>query len=398
MSAPLRIALLVTRSDVFGGAVIHVRDLALGLSAAGHDVRVHIGGHGMMVDRLRDAGIRVDTIPDLDRDIRPVPDARALRALVQALRRDPPDLLHAHTAKAGLLGRAAATIRGIPCVYTPHAWPFLDGVPPVARRIYLEIEHAAAHLPSSVVNVCRFEQREALAHRVGPPRRHFIVHNGVPDVPPRLQADPGYHPPHMVMIARFEPQKDHASLVRALAPLDTAPWTLDLIGDGPLRETCRGEVVAAGLSDRIRFPGEVDDVAERLSRAQLVVLTSHWEALPLTLLEAMRAGLPTVATDVGGVSEAVDDGLTGLLVPPGDVRALTTALARVVDDPGLRTSMGAAARESYGRRFTLDAMVHETTRVYRTTLARHAMGQSTHLSVAGQDQPARDDDRHGVPA
>lgn len=375
MRDSLRVALVVTRSDVFGGAVVHVRDLASGLQGLGHEVRVFIGGRGPMLAMLRDAGVDAVAIPALQRAIRPDRDVRALANLVKALAAWRPDLLHAHTAKSGLLARLVAATRSLPCVYTPHAWPFLDGVPRMHQQAYLRIEQAAGRLPASVINVCRYEERVALERGVGVARRHFVVHNGVPDVPDDLRADPRRQPPRLVVVARFERQKDHITLLRGLPSLHTREWQLDLVGDGPTRSACERAVASAGLSDRVRFLGEVHDVATRLAGAQVLILPSRWEAMPLTLLEAMRAGLPVVATDVGGVGEAVVDGVTGLLVPRGEVMTLAAALARLVDDPELRVRLGAAGRARYEARFSLPAMVAETTRVYRTTLLRHALGR-----------------------
>jgi glycosyltransferase involved in cell wall biosynthesis len=282
----------------------------------------------------------------------------------------------------------AAATRGVPCVYTPHAWPFLDGVPAAARQAYLRVEQAAGRLPATVINVCRYEQAYALARGVGVPRRHFTVHNGVPDVGRELRADPGASPPRMLVVARFEPQKDHATLLSALRAMPRRDWSLELVGDGPLRAAYERDVVAAGLGERVRFVGEVDDVEARMAASQVVVLASRWEGLPLVLLEAMRAGLPVVATDVGGVAEAVVDGITGLLVPRGDARRLAGAMAGLVRSPGRRARMGAAARQRYEDAFTLDAMVEETLRVYRTTLARRDMGSLLHAVPGLADDPA----------
>lgn len=394
MTDSMRVALVVTRSDVFGGAVLHVRDLACGLKGLGHEVRVFIGGRGPMLTVLRDAGVDAVAIPALQRAIRPYHDARALAGLMKALAEWRPDLLHAHTAKSGLLARLVAATRSLPCVYTPHAWPFLDGVPRMHQQVYLRIEQAAGRLPASVINVCRYEERVALERRVGVARRHFVVHNGVPDVPDVLRADPRRWPPRLVVVARFERQKDHVTLLRGLPILHTREWQLDLVGDGPTRPACERAVANAGLSDRVRFLGEVHDVATRLAGAQMLILPSRWEGMPLTLLEAMRAGLPVVATDVGGVGEVVLHGVTGLLVPRGEVMPLAAALARLVDDPELRVRFGTAGRARYVARFSSAAMVAETARVYRTTLLRHTLGLPRTAPVqdsghGGPGQPPR---------
>jgi glycosyltransferase involved in cell wall biosynthesis len=124
------------------------------------------------------------------------------------------------------------------------------------------------------------------------------------------------------------------------------------------------------LADRVRLLGERTDVAELLAEAQAFVLISDWEAFPLSILEAMRAGLPVVASDVGGVQEAVLDGRTGLLVPRGDMGGLRERLRRLLCDPGLRSRLGAAGRRRYQAHFTFEHMLHKTLDVYNAVLAQ----------------------------
>jgi glycosyltransferase involved in cell wall biosynthesis len=368
----MKIALVVTRSDVYGGAVVHVRDLAVGLLQRGHQVAVHIGGDGPMIDHLRAAGIDTRPVPHLRRPLDPDSDGRALSQLLASLRDDRPDLLHAHTAKAGLLGRIAARRLGLPAVYTPHAWPFLDGVPAAARALYLRVERAAARLPARLIDVCDYERDFALGVGVGAERHHTVIVNGVADVPDALRADPGVNPPVLVDVARFEPQKDHATLLAALSGLTELPWTLELIGDGRGRADAESMAARLDIADRVRFVGEVDDVERRLAGAQGLVLTSNWEAMPLVILEAMRAGLPVVATAVGGVPEAVADGISGALVERGDVDGLRTRLREIIASPSARVRMGAQGRARYLRRFTLDRMVDETASLYERVVATPA--------------------------
>ena len=133
----------------------------------------------------------------------------------------------------------------------------------------------------------------------------------------------------LTMVARFEPQKDHPSLLKALARLRNHAWRLELIGEGPLLERTRDLARSLGIADRVEFLGQRSDVAERLATSQVYVLSSNWEGFPRSILEAMRAGLPVVASDVAGVSEAVVDGVTGYVVPRGE----TEPWQRRLDQP-----------------------------------------------------------------
>jgi glycosyltransferase involved in cell wall biosynthesis len=215
-----------------------------------------------------------------------------------------------------------------------------------------------------------------LERGVGSPEQHLVVLNGIPDVDPALHAKPVSNPPHIVMIARFEPQKDPETLVAALAGLTDRAWTAELVGDGEGLEGCRRRAAALGLGDRVTFPGPVDRPDEVLARAQIFVLTTNWEGLPVTILEAMRAGLPTVASDVGGVAEAVDHGGTGFLVPRSDVGAVRDNLAKLIDDPELRVRLGTQARKRYESDFTEQRMLAGVAEVYRQVVADYPARRS----------------------
>jgi len=199
----------------------------------------------------------------------------------------------------------------------------------------------------------------------------------MPDVPPELRATPDRSPPHLVMVARFEEQKDHSTLLRALGRLSAMPWTLELIGDGPLLEDARELARALGIAERVQFAGARHDVARRLSRAQLFLLISHWEGFPRSILEAMRAGLPVVASRAGGAAESVENGVTGAVVRPREVGELVQALTPLLADPALRRRLGTAGRRRYEASFTFKRMLTRTIAVYEQVL-------STRTGTVGQ--------------
>ena len=154
-------------------------------------------------------------------------------------------------------------------------------------------------------------------------------------------------------VGRLAEPKDALTLVRALAAVPGRPFTALLVGDGPDRPSVEAEVRRLGLQDAVALAGTRDDVPELLARADVFALSSRSEGAPLSILEAMAAGLPVVSSRVGGVPELVVDGETGLLVPPGDPAAMAVALGRLVADAGLRYRLGAAGRERAQRCFDL---------------------------------------------
>lgn len=360
----MRIAYVITRSDSIGGAHIHVRDLAGELLRLGHEVTVLVGGEGPFTQELSRLGIPFRALTHLTRPIHPWHDALALGELIGTLRELAPDLISTHSSKAGWLGRAAGRLLGIPTLFTAHGWAFTEGPAPLARRVYAVAERIAAPLATRLITVSEYDRQIALQHRVAPPEKLVAIHNGMPDVETSLRADPRRTPPRVVTVARFESQKDYDTLLRALAGLTDLAWEADLIGEGPLRPAFEALALELGLGERVRFLGARRDVAELLQAAQVFVLISKWEGLPRSIIEALRAGLPVVASDVGGVAEEIVPGENGYLVPRGGVNETRERLGRLLSDPDLRQKMGAQGRRTYENDFTFAQMFSRTLAVY----------------------------------
>ena len=366
----MKIAYLVTRADPVGGAQIHVRDLAIAMRAQGHSPTVLTSGSGPFIEDLLARDIPVTVLRYLSGPIRPLRDVRAFQELMGELRGLRPDLLTAHGAKVGMMGRVAGRSLGVPLVVTVHGWACAPGTPPVQAAVSRNMERLIGPLATKVITVSEFDRRFGLEARLVAEQRVVTVHNGMPDVAADLRANPGQTPARLVMVARFEPQKDHGTLIRALGGLRDQQWELDLIGDGPLRPEMESLARELGVAGRIRFLGQRRDVAQLLARAHVCLLVSNWEGLPLSILEAMRAGLPVVATAVGGVSETVRNEETGYLIPRGDADVLRDRLRRLLAEPDLRARMGAGGRRRYEQHFTLDQMVKNTLAVYQEVLGK----------------------------
>jgi glycosyltransferase involved in cell wall biosynthesis len=365
----VKIAYIVTRASPLGGAQIHVRDLTAAVRAQGHSPTVITSGSGPFVDQLRAQQIPTIILKHLAVPISPLRDLRALREVRATLMELGPDLIAAHSSKAGVLGRLAGRSLRIPVVFTAHGWAFTPGIPALQAALYRGIERLAGPFTSKIITVSEFDRRLALDAGIVRADRVVTVHNGMPDIPQPFRAEPGRTPPRLVMVARFEPQKDHATLLRALAGLRNLPWELDLIGDGPLMASAQELTGALGLARRVHFLGQRTDVEQVLGRSQISLLVSNWEGFPLSILEAMRAGLPVVASSVGGIDESVRDNETGYLVPRADVDRLRDRVARLMADPTHRVGMGASGRTRFERHFTLSHSVARTLAVYRDVLS-----------------------------
>lgn len=359
---PPRLLLLITLAET-GGAQTYL-GLLLPAVAKQFEVTVAAHGEGPLRDAAEAAGVRFVPLEHLRRGINPLRDALALVELVRLCRRERPDILHANSSKAGVLGRIAGALAGVPIrIFTAHGWAFA-AYRGLQGRLYLWADRLVRPLTTQVICVARHERELGIRARTCLPERSVVVHNGV-DVTSFRQARHAGEPPRIVSVGRFAYPKDYATLVEALATVD-ADYSARLVGEGP-----DGGVVAAAarrLRGSVELVGTRRDVAQLLAASDIFVLSSRSEGLPISVLEAMAAGLAVVATDVGGMSELVTDGETGFLVPPVDARALAAALGRLLRDPRLRRQFGAAARRRVERDFNLARFREAHLRLYRREL------------------------------
>ncbi len=359
----MKIAYLITRMDELGGAQIHVRDLSLWMKGQGHEVAVLTGSFGKVTDFLEEQGVSVYEIPDLERAIHPVKDTKAFLQIRKVLKDFKPDLLSCHSSKAGLLGRFAAYAEKVPAVFTAHGWAFTDGVPTIQRNIYKILEKIAGFFSGHIITVSEYDRALGLKARIVRDHKITAIHNGMPERPLVTHAITD-KPVRLMMVARIGPQKDHETLFKALSGLKDLAWTLDLVGGGDDSEL-RNLAAELKIADRILFRGERHDVAELMEReADVYLLISKWEGFPRSILEAMRASLPVIASDVGGVREAVLPGKTGYLVPAGEIDRLAYTLRLVIPDKALQLELGKAGRARFEENFAFMAMAAKTLAVY----------------------------------
>ncbi len=361
-----RLLYIITLSEI-GGAQSHVWQLMQGF-IDDFDVRLATSTPGPLTEAAQASGVPVYLLPALGRSISIRNDLRAIAECVQLFRAVNPAIVHAHSSKAGLLGRIAARLTGVPVVFTAHGWGFKPGVPLVRRGIVWASEALAAPLSDRIVCVSQYDHHLAEQYRVGKRHRLVTIRNGLhPEAP---LAVPDVQPVNIIMTARFSEPKEQQLLVRAFATLNASDAMLTFVGGGEELPACKGLAEHLGVSSRVRFLGDRSDVAELLAQSQVFVLLSRYEGLPISILEAMRAGLPVIASDVGGVSEEVHHGVTGFLVPTGDAQAVTRVLQSLIDQPELRRRMGLAARHRFMQEFTREHMLRQTATVYRQICER----------------------------
>jgi glycosyltransferase involved in cell wall biosynthesis len=345
-----RLLLLITLAEI-GGAQSYV--IAL-LPTVSERFKVTVAAHGTgpLCDAARAAGVGYAPLRHVRRPLNPWRDLLGLIELVRLMRRQRPEIVHASSSKAGILGRLAAWLAGVPIrIFTVHGWAFA-AYSGVAGRLYRLAERAVGPLTTATICVAEYERRAGIAAGACRLERTVVIPNAV-DVAAFGRRGSGGCVAELVSVGRLRAPKDFITLARALARLQPGSFRSLLIGDGPDRPAIEAELARLGLSDNVRLLGDRRDVPELLAKADVFVCSSRSEGMPVSILEAMAAGLPVVASAVGGVPEIVDDGRTGLLVAPGAVAPLTDALARLLDDRAARERMGRAGRELALARFDL---------------------------------------------
>ncbi len=303
--------------------------------------------------------------------MRAAADFRALRDLAAVVREVEPDVIHAHSSKAGVIARLARlTGTRLPLVYTPHLYSFASSFAGGRQRVvYREIERALAPLASRVVCVC--EQEALLARAIGPEDRVRVVYNGIPPAPVDVPADARMAElaqlgPVLCAIALLHPRKGLATLVDATPTiLESHPAAqIAIWGEGPDKQRLQTRASELGVAHAVHFLGLCSNPTAALASAEVFVHPALAEAFPYVILEAMSAGVPIVASDVGGVGEAVIDGQSGMLVPPGDSASLSQAVVELLDSSERRGQMSEQALARFEHRFTMERMLDGLMSVY----------------------------------
>jgi glycosyltransferase involved in cell wall biosynthesis len=371
---PIRV-LHVMEAMVRGGAesliVEHAR-------CAGPGVEVFLcalNREGPALEAAARAGASIVRLPHGGGPLRPI---TRVRALARAMRAARIDVVNGHNPTGGLYATVAGRLAGVAVIVrTEHSLHYAGR----HSGLYPLIERILTLMTRRVVCVCR-AVLDSHARRLPWAARRFVtVANGISPAPrtrPRqeVRADLGIEPAAALLLSvgSLTKQKAQHVLIDAFAVVHAArPGArLAIAGDGPLRGALETQARRLGLDGLVIFLGGREDVADLVEACDLFVLSSEREGLPVTLLEAMRGGRAAVVTRVGGMPEAVEDGITGRIVPAGDTAAMAAMLLALLEDAGARTAMGAAAAVRWRAAFTAERMVAETEAIYREALGAPA--------------------------
>ena len=361
MTVPTPIRVLLACQPLHSGVPHHVLDLVRSLDPGRFRLALACPRESVLWGELEGSGVVLHAISPA-REPRPA-DAQTLATLIRLVRSA--DVAHGHSAKAGFLLRLAAGVTGRrdTCVFTPHGWSFWSAGGATAK-LYVSLERLAAHWCRTIITLSSDERDAGLAAGIGSRSGYVVIPNGI-DLA-RFARTPEPVAGRVLMVGRFDRQKRHDVALRAFANVsprfpDAELW---FVGDGDDRPAAERLARDLGVQGATRFLGVRDDIPELLAQAACVLLSSDYEGCPLTVIEAMAAGVPVVSTRVGGVPELVRDGVTGILAEPGRPEGLARALAELLGDEQRAAALGRAAREVARQRFSREQMTAATAEVY----------------------------------
>ena len=376
----IRVAHVITRLEL-GGAQDNTLHTVRSLRPP-YAPHLFAGRGGILDDETeRSLGDRLTFVDALVHPIRPWRDLAAVAALARAFRRLRPAIVHTHSSKAGILGRAAARLAGVPVViHSIHGFGFHDGQPAWMRRALIAAERLAAPWTTHFVSVAATHLERGAALGIVDRERASVLRSGVhlADLAaaaeragragqPALRTRLGLPAagPILGMVACLKPQKAPLDFVEAAARIASVrpEASFVMVGDGPLRPQIEARARSLGIASRLHLLGWRRDVPDLLAAFDVAVLTSLWEGLPRVVPEAIAAGRPIVATAIDGTAEILRDGETALLAPPGDPGAVANQVLRLLDDPALARRIASAARPLLAG-FDIDWMVREQERLY----------------------------------
>lgn len=346
--------------------------------AGSWDAQGGMGATHENVQKLEKGTIRCHVVPSLVRHISPWQDVLTLWTLIGILKQEHPEIVHTHTSKAGVLGRIAAWFARIPViVHTPHGHVFYGHFGRLRSWMFLHIERWLARMTSWLIALTDAERQDHLERGVGRRERFAVIPSGIDLERFQKARKGGKHVPDWFgcpsdatvigSVGWLTDIKGHRFLVEAVGALkaDYPDLHLVIVGSGDQRDALLAQAERAGIRDALHLVGHREKIEACLAGMDYFVLPSLNEGMGRALIEAMAAGLPVIASRVGGIPALIEDGENGLLVPAGDSQALAEALRRMRRHPEWAGQLGSSAARSIGIHYGVEAMVRAVETVYR---------------------------------
>ncbi|MBZ0159109.1 glycosyltransferase family 4 protein [Candidatus Methylomirabilis sp.] len=377
----IRVVRVVARLSI-GGPTIHVMGLNAGLDPTRFAQSLATGlenpGEGSMLAEALARGVKPIVVPEIVAEASLKPrDITALLKLYRLIRQERPHIVHTHTAKAGFLGRLAARLAGVPVIIHTYHGHILHGYyGPLTTGLLRTMERMLARITHCIIAVSEQVKGDLIAYGVAPSGKIRVIPLGL-ELDPflgcavykgefRRELDLDDNARLVGIVGRIVPIKNHRLFLQAAALVIASEPAARfvIVGDGALRLEMEQQARALGIADRVLFTGWRRDLPRIYADLDVLTVSSNNEGTPVSVIEAMAAGCPVVATRVGGLPDLITDGETGFLVPPSDAQALAAAILRVLRDPETAGRMGRTARASVQQRFTMKRLISDMEQLY----------------------------------
>ena len=379
-NSEIKVLQIITKF-VVGGAQEHLIYLCDLLNKERCRVKVlsgaQTGPEGELIKEIEKRGIDLFILPELVREINPLKDLLALIQLTRYIKKERFDIVHTNSSKAGILGRLAAKLAGVPIVvHTVHGWGHHDEMGKLRKGFYIFLEKCAGKLTDKIITVSYLDTKKGLKNGIADSGKYITIRSGI-DLsvfnPATIDVEHekrkwGIPLTNNVVgsIMRFSKQKNPLDFVKMAAEIvEKSPKvSFLLVGDGSLKPQIESSILQFNLSEKVILTGVRNDVPQLLAVMDVFVLPSLWEGLPRVIPQAMAIGLPIVATEVGGILEAVKEGQNGFLVPPKDFHAMAHRVIQLLEDQNLAKKMGERGRKMVYPEFCVKQMVKSTESLY----------------------------------
>lgn len=396
----IKVLRIIGRLNV-GGPAIHVVNLTAGMAPGRYRTLLVAGSEneaeGSMLDYALSHGVVPTVIPEIVTAFNIAPrDLKALWKLYSLMRKERPQVVHTHTAKAGLLGRIAARLARVPVVvHTFHGHVMHGYYGPVKNQLLRWVERSLALAANRLVTVSEQVKSDLVGYRIAKAEKITVVPLGF-DLDPFLTSSKlrgefkqelGLNAEHKLVgiVGRIFPIKNHGLFLNAASRIASQEplARFVIVGDGVLREGLENQAKELGVFDRVVFTGWRRDLPRICADLDVLVVSSDNEGTPVSAIEAMAAGCPVVATRVGGLPDLIDDPKTGRLVPPRDAIALAGAVIDLLQNPAAALAIGSRARQSVRQRFTVQRLLGDMDELYTQLLVEKAVDVPVPRELAG---------------
>lgn len=380
-----KILYIITKSN-WGGAQKYVYDLTANLPKEKFETAIVVGNQGLFTEKLTEKKIRVINLPGITKDINFLQEVRSFFSLLKIFAKEKPDVVHLNSSKFGGLGALAARLSSLVIshsplvIFTAHGWPFNEDRNFMARGIIYFFSWLTAVLADRIINIAKTDYKQSLKFPLLPQNKFIYIPNGIgfedQHFLPAAEARNtfGIDKNEIVIgsIAELTKNKGLIHLVDAINQMkfkvhpafSGTKFKIVIIGEGEDREKIQHKITSLGLQDTIYLAGFTQDAEKYLKGFDIFVLPSTKEGLPYVLLEAMAAGLPIIASRVGGIPDLIEHEKNGFLVEPKDYLGLAAALEKMIQNLEKYKILGEEARKTIGTKFSFHAMLTKTARLY----------------------------------